>query len=230
MKFALLVEGETEGLGLAAFMNRWLADQFEPRTSPGFKVSEYEGWSALRDDAPKKAKTYLTEHAHRDVIAVISLLDLYGPDIYPTHKTTVAERYAAGRKYMEDRVKKYFKDEGLPSDLSTKYRHFFAVHETEAWFLTRPDLFHKDIRNALSKQKPPEDVNFKTPPGKLLEDLHLRFTRHAYVKTSTAKNIFPKLDAQATADKCPYLSNMLLELREMARVAGAKPRGDWADG
>jgi len=229
MKFILFVEGETEDLGLSAFINRWLGEQFERDSRVGVQVKAFEGWSELRDNAPKHTKEYLTKPAYADVIAVISLIDLYGPTFYPADITSVKERYEWGRAYMEKRVRDYFAKEGLPEALALKYHHFFAVHETEAWLLTRPDLFHKDVRDALKKQKPPEQVNFNTPPGKLLEKLYMQQVKRAYSKTVTARNIFPKLDAQATADKCPYLKEMLLELRRLALEAGAKPAGDWAD-
>jgi len=105
--------------------------------------------------------------------------------------------------------------EGMCS-LRGKYRHFFAVHETEAWLVTRPDLFPKEIRATLAKQKPPEQINFNTPPGKLLEDLFMKHVKRAYVKTTAGKNIFPKLDPAKVAEQCPYLHAMLIELRQIA--------------
>ena len=228
MKFILLVEGETEDLGVPGFLNRWLNKQFDEGSRIGIQAVRFEGWAELRDEAPNRAKKYLTDPHYADVIAVVSLLDLYGPTFYPADKSSVKERYSWGRKYMENRVREYFKEEHLPEDLYLKYHHFFAVHETEAWLLTRPDLFRQEVREALGKQKPPEQINFNTPPGKLLHKLYLEKLKRKYVKTTNARNIFPKLDGEAVADKCPYLREMLHELRVLALDAGAKPVGDWA--
>jgi hypothetical protein len=86
----------------------------------------------------------------------------------------VKERYKFGRDYMVERVGKYFKTEGLPDDLAAKYRHYFAVHETEAWLISHPGSFPIDIRNSLRTQKPPEQINLKTPPATLLNELYLK--------------------------------------------------------
>lgn len=227
MKFIVLVEGETEDKGVEGFINRWLTTQFTVGSRVGVKCVRFEGWPELRDETPKRARMYLTDPNYIDVIAVISLIDLYGPTFYPVGKTTVKERYTAGCVYMHDRVRKHFDDHGLPASLSDKYHHFFAVHETEAWLITRPELFAKEVRGALGKQKPPEEINFKTPPGKLLEELYMKHLKRKYVKTTAGRNIFPKLDAAKVAEQCPYLLAMLHKLRELAKDAGAVPAGDW---
>lgn len=194
----------------------------------GVQPDTFEGWPDLHDSAPKKAARYLTDSRSSDVIAVVSLLDLYGPTFYPPDKASVSEKHAWGTEYMEGRVRQHFRHKGLPDDLAAKYRHFFAVHETEAWFLAQPALFPNDIRQALERQaKPPETVNFLTPPGKLLEQQYIQKLKRRYSKTTNARNFFPRLDTEVVVSRCPYLKAMLHALRQMALDAGVPPKGEW---
>jgi hypothetical protein len=226
MKFILFLEGATEEKGVPGFINRWLSQFFA--VGVGVQADTFEGWSDLHDSAPKKAARYLTDARSSEVIAVISLLDLYGPTFYPADKASVSERYAWGVEYMEDHVRQRFRGRGLPDDLALRYRHFFAVHETEAWFLAQPALFPDQIRQVLEKQpKAPEAVNFQAPPGKLLEQQYLQKLKRRYSKTTNARNFFPRLDTETIVNHCPYLKAMLHDLRQMALDAGVPPRGNW---
>ena len=74
MKFVLFVEGHTEKKALASFLKRWLDPQLDRRV--GIQVVRFEGWPELVKDSPDKARMHLRKS---DVIAVIALLDLYGP-------------------------------------------------------------------------------------------------------------------------------------------------------
>ena len=79
MKFIVFVEGHTEKKALPDFFRRWLDPQLSERV--GIKVVRFEGWAELWREAPKKARLYLYGPDKDDIIAVISLLDLYGPAI-----------------------------------------------------------------------------------------------------------------------------------------------------
>jgi len=76
LRFVLLVEGETESKVLPAFFKRWL----DPRLSTpvGIKPVKFQGWSDLCQGVKTKANTYLNGPDKDEIIAVISLLDLYG--------------------------------------------------------------------------------------------------------------------------------------------------------
>jgi len=99
MRFILLVEGHTERKAVPAFLKRWLDPQL--RQPVGIKPVRFEGWAELVDDVEKKAHSYLDDPSQDDVIAVISLLDLYGPTIYPNHTASAAERQDWGRTHLE---------------------------------------------------------------------------------------------------------------------------------
>lgn len=224
MKFIFLVEGVTEDIGVPQFINGWLNTQFATGSRVGVQTVRYDGWSELYDNVEKKTAEYLCEPKYEgDVIAVVSLLDLYGPTFYPPDKVTTADRYTWGKGHFEGRVRKYFKDRGIKADVDGKYRHYFAVHESEAWLVTNPQLFPQPIAAALAKQKPPEQINFKTPPAKLLDALYEKHLKRVYKKTTNARNLFPRLDPTAAAGRCPYLETMLGELRTLAIQAGATP-------
>jgi hypothetical protein len=70
-----------------------------------------------------------------EVIAVISLLDLYGPTFYPDHLKKSKERYDWAKNDIEGKVNQ------------AKFFQFFAVHEVEAWLLSEPNIFPADVGN-----------------------------------------------------------------------------------
>jgi hypothetical protein len=90
VKFILFVKGKTEAQSVSGFLNQWLSLHFEPGACPGIQIKKFEGLSALHDRAPRIAMNYLTDPAYSDVIALISLLDLYGPQFYPPGITSVS--------------------------------------------------------------------------------------------------------------------------------------------
>lgn len=200
MKFILFVEGYTEDATLAPFLKRWLDPQLHK--SVGIKPVRFEGWSELVEDSPKKANLYLSQP---DVIAVIALLDLYGPTIYPTNLNTPAERYTWGKKDLEKAVG------------HSNFFQFFAVHEVEAWLLSDPSIFPNAIKSSIQKiSKPPEEVNNTKPPAKLLDEIYRKETKKGYKKITFGKNLFSKLDPKTAYQKCPYLRNLLDEMLRMA--------------
>ncbi len=202
MKFVLFVEGHTEQKAVPEFLKRWL----DPRLNRPVGVSpvRFQGWSELVKDAPTKAAMYLSSN---DVIAVISLLDLYGPTIYPHGSTSAAKRLAWGKQHLEQKVNQ------------SNYRHFFAVHETEAWLLSDPELFSPGIRRHVP-DSPPETVNFNEPPAKLLDRIYEKETRRRYKKVTYGKDLFKKLEPDTAYHKCPQLKALLDEMLAMAKKAG----------
>ena len=116
MKFILFVEGHTEHKAVPSFLKRWLNPRLLKKPV-GIQPVRFEGWAELVKDAPTKANLYLSQP---NVIAVIALLDLYGPTFYPDNKSTVEERYQWAKRNLEDKVDR------------PNFFQFFAVHEVEA--------------------------------------------------------------------------------------------------
>lgn len=205
-KFILFVEGYTEMTGVAGFLKRWLDARLEAPV--GVEPVRFEGWADLVRDTKKKANLYLTSAKQSEIIAVVGLIDLYGVDYYPSDISTVDERYQWLKKDIEAKVGQ------------SRYRQYFAVHETEAWFLANLSDFPTEVRKALEKKAAhPERVNFNTPPAKLLEATFSRELKRDYKKVTEARNRFPKLDPDLVAEKCPYLRKMLNDLLQLAKEA-----------
>jgi hypothetical protein len=204
MKFILFVEGQTEQKSVPEFLRRWLDTHLTTRV--GIQSVKFEGYKELIADSPKKADMYL---GRDDVIAVIAILDLYGPQIYPKDKNTVAERVSWAKPYLEKCVNKH------------GFYQFFAVHEIEAWLLSDPSIFPNEIRNAFTKKtKNPETVNFNEHPAKLLNNIYRSKTKHDYKKVVQGQQFFKKLDPNIAYDKCPYLKLLLDDMLVMAKARG----------
>lgn len=204
MKFLLFCEGYTEKEGLPAFLKRWLDTQLSKHV--GISPVGFQGWKHLYEDVAKKAHLRLKEN---DVIAVISLLDLYGPTFYPQNITTADDRYDWGKSHIEGIVG------------HAKFHQFFAVHEVEAWLLSDPQLFPLDIRNGFpGRAASPETVNFDQPPAVLLNRLFLERTRRSYKKVTQGKSLFARLEPDIARSKCPRFCQMLDQMLLLAKQAG----------
>lgn len=208
MRFVLFVEGHTERKAVPAFLKKWLDPRLTQRV--GVKAVRFDGWAELVDDVAQKAHMYLDDPSNDDVIAVVSLLDLYGPTFYPSHMESAAERNRWGREHIEGKVDR------------EKFRHFFAKHETEAWLLSQPEMFPAEVRRSLP-DRPPEQVNFDEPPAYLLNRLYKQNTRKNYKKVVYGRQLFERLDPIVAYEQCPYLRELLDELLTLAVAAGLGP-------
>lgn len=203
MKFIVFVEGHTEDKAIPAFLKRWLDPQLSKPV--GIKSVRFEGWSGLVKDSPTKANLYLSEER---VIAVIALLDLYGPTIYPENENTAAKRYKWAKQYLEKQVGQ------------SKFFQFFAVHEVEAWLLSDPKIFPNSIRSFVQKiSKYPEKINNTMPPAKRLNEIYSKHTKKRYKKVVYGKDLFAKLDPNVAYQKCPGLKRLLDTMLKLARDA-----------
>jgi hypothetical protein len=207
VKFILLVEGDTEKQAAAEFLKRWLCPQLTQRV--GMQVVHFTGWSDFDRRLAAKARKFLDGPDQKDIIAVIGLLDLYGPNIYPGHATSARDRYTWGVKHFEKSV-------GRP-----RFHMYFAVHEFEAWLLSQPSIFAPEVKKALpGKIDRPEQVDFDEPPAKLLDTIYRRGLKQNYKKVTDGKDLFAQLDPAVAIKKCPYLKAMLAEMLALAKAAG----------
>ena len=206
MKIVLFVEGHTEHQAVAAFLKRWLDIRLDKPV--GVQTVRFEGWPELVASCANQAQRHLNG-PKADVIAVLALLDLYGPTFYPSDKITAAARYKWAKVYLEEKVDQ------------TKFSQHFAVHETEAWLLSDPFIFPAEVKKALEGKYPrPEIVNFDTPPAMLLERLYSSKTGRQYKKVTNGKELFAKLDPAVAYDKCPSLKALLDEMLLLSQQAG----------
>jgi len=206
MKFVLFVEGDTEARALPAFFKRWLDPQL-PRPV-GVSPVRFTGWAELRREVRKRALLYLNSPKAEEIIAVVSLLDLYGPTFYPPHLNDAGERYEWAKTDIEREV-------GHP-----KFRQFFAVHETEAWLLSQPELFPSEVRGGFpGRIAQPETVNFNEPPSQLLSRLYADRLRRTYKKVVNGTELFERLDPQVAYNRCPRLRGLLEEMLRVGKEA-----------
>ena len=203
MKFILFVEGYTEKKALPAFLKRWLDPQLPKPV--GMQTVRFEGWAELRKDVRKRAHLHLGGPQRDEILAVIGLLDLYGPTFYPSHLVHAEDRNKWARKEIEDEVD------------HPRFRQFFSVHDVEAWLLSQPELFPIEVQKAFpGKIAQPESVNFQQPPGKLLEQLFKEKLKHTYKKITHGKSLFDKLEPSIAYNKCPKLKELLDEMLLLA--------------
>ncbi len=209
MKFVLFVEGHAEKACLPAFLKRWLDTKLSRNV--GIQIVRFEGWREFRKKAPVKAQMYLDKPrtTAKQVIAVIGLLDLYGPDFHPKRLRTVHERH---RWLVED----------LERAVDRKrFKMFFAVHELEAWLLSQPEILPPKVRGALpGRAARPETVDFEQPPAKLLSRLYREKLGQGFKKTTDNQELFSKLNPARVKEKCPYFSNMLDAMVSLAKEHG----------
>ena len=100
-----------------------------------------------------------------------------------------------------------------------KYRHFFAVHETEAWLLSDPSIFPSKVQDVLkSLCDKPETVNNDNPPAKRLETIYRSKLNRSYGKVTDGKNLFPKLQPEPALAACPHLKQMVDEMVVLAKA------------
>jgi len=204
MKFLLFCEGATEKKALPSFLKRCLDSHLSQPV--GITPVKFEGWRDLYGGVKKKSHLRLQE---KDVIAVISLLDLYGPTFYPEHLKASDKKHDWAKKHIEDIVG------------HERFKQFFAVHEVEAWLLSKPDLFPNEIRSGLpGKIAKPETVNFDEPPAKLLDRLYQDRLKRSYKKVVHGKELFDKLSPDTVRSKCPRFAMMLDEMLVLAKAAG----------
>ena len=101
MEFILLVEGHAEKKVLPEFLKRRLDARLKQRVA--VKTVNMDGFGNFKKDAAKKARMHLEGPDRDQIIAVIGLIDLYGPeksDFYPSDKTSISERYNYAKEYL----------------------------------------------------------------------------------------------------------------------------------
>jgi len=203
LKFVLFCEGWTEKGALPDFLRRWLNSKLPKKV--GVQPVRFNGWAEMCNDIPIKAGLHLRRP---DVIAVIALLDLYGPTFYPDNCTKVSERFEWAKAHLEKKA------------ANPRFHQYFAVHDIEAWILSQPEILPPQVRKKLpGKIANPETVNFDKPPAYLLNRLYEEATGRSYKKRTYGEELFRELDPEAVREKCPYFRKLSDDLLDMAKKA-----------
>lgn len=204
MKFVLFVEGHTEENVLADFFKRWLDPRLPQRV--GIKSVVLTGWQTYYNEIARKVERNLSGKPGADVIAGIGLLDLYGPQFYPSDKLKTDERRTWAKAHLEQRV------------AHPRFRQHFAVHELEAWILAQPEILPREVRASLpGRSAQPELVNFNEPPAKLLERLYRDRLKKSYKKIIDGVGLFRSLSPGRAYERCPSLKLLLDDMLDLAK-------------
>jgi len=205
MKFVLFIEGDTEKDVLPGLLKRCIEPDL--KRDVGIQPVNFHGWANLWREARQKAEFYLRGAGHNsDIIAVVSVMDLYGPDIYPPHCATAKERMTWAKSKIEKEVG------------HDRFRQYFAVHELEAWLLSQSSVFPKEAQKdiqALSVK--PEEVNFVRPPKKRLHEIYEQRLKRGYQPRIDGAKLFRAMEPSAVRSKCPIFSAMIDELIRFAK-------------
>jgi hypothetical protein len=197
----LLVEGDTERRTLPAFFKRWLDPQLE--SPAAIRATRLKGSGEYRKQFARRTLNLLGEG-----YAVIGLIDRYGSGIEYRDDPGIDEWYRRAKRDLEEEVG------------SHGFRQHFAVHETEAWFLSEPANLPGKVREVLpAASEHPERVDLNRPPAKLLSELYQKCLGRPYQKILIGSRLFSKLDPEAAAAKCPHLKLLLDDLLELAKGA-----------
>ena len=209
-RIALFVEGDTERgearrRTLLSFIHTWLDPQLPQDRKVGITAVKFQGVSNYLDDLPRKVGLYLEDGRANFIVGLVDLYGIPASRIDFSRCPTVKDKIVTARAFMRNLVPKQYRD---------RFRQHFAVHEIEAWLLAYPEALSKDKKvQAQIKKRPPEHVNFKEPPAKFLKRI-----LHEYRKTTTAMNLFPKVDPQVAIEKCPYLKQLMEDLLALAKL------------
>lgn len=209
MKFILLVEGDAERVVLPRFFERWLNPKLQRRV--GIKAVKLSGSGGYIKEVVKWVTLQLNAPKQQEIIAVLGLLDLYGlPNNFCPHNLTSAQaRYDWAKRELENRVGQ------------AKFQQFFAVHELEAWLLSDPNIFPREIRESLpANVANPEAINFNQPPAMLLGKLFWKQLKQPYQKPRHGLDLFIKLDPAIAYQKCPRLQELPDEMLRLAQASG----------
>ena len=197
MKLAIFVEGQTEGC-LREFLGRWLEQK--QIQGLGVRLRPFKGVGEYLAEIQRSANLALSTP---DVVGAVGIMDFYASTLkYPDG--SVAAQYEWAKQEVERRVD------------HPRFRQHFAVHETEAWLLSDPQIFPREIRTGLPKTSRPESVNHRRPPGHRLKDIYWRKLNKKYKKPIEGASLFRKLNPETAYHRCPHLRLLLDDILTLA--------------
>jgi len=207
-QIALFVEGDTERgearrRTLPRFIHNWLDPQLPEGRRVGITPVKFQGVSNYLDGLQRKIALYLDDGRANFVVGLVDLYGIPASRIDLSQYTTVKDKIIAARGYMRSIVPKEYRD---------RFRQHFAVHEVEAWLLAYPEEWPPEVRDQITRRAP-EQIDLTEPPAKFLKRIVGR-----YKKTTTAMNLFPKVNPQVAIDKCPFLRQFMEDLLLLAKL------------
>lgn len=202
MTFGLLVEGYTERAALQQFLRRALAGR--GRTGIGFRtyMSGSGGNSRYVAEFPILARKAAV-HGF-----VFGLLDLHRlpATVLPHGRLPTAAAVSTAKRALEER---------LPSDLRSRVRQHFAVHEVEAWILAGSAPAERGIEIPKAWHNRPEELDGDQPPSARLDDCFRPRFGVRYDKAVHGPQLLARTDPAEVLERCPHF-RLLVEDIEAA--------------
>ena len=205
----MLCEGDTEEVAVRHFLARqWAEDEF---AHVGLHRRNLNGH--LEKVRPF-ALGYLED---REVLAVFTLIDLYG-------MTRVTRAANDELEAKVERVKTWLRDQVGPHSRSHDFFPHVSVHEVEAWILAEGIALSQRLRDLSIKPDPQaERKNFQKPPKKRIDELFLRARKTRYKESVDAQALFLKLAFQPVYESCPHFREFYDDLKSVAARHRAAP-------
>jgi Domain of unknown function (DUF4276) len=200
VRIVLFVEGETERY-LPEFLARWTEPKLANRIA--IKAVNFGGVGNYMKYFAERSRLALEQS---EVIAVVGLIDFYGSGL-PYPDGTIHKQYAWAKHELEKQVNR------------PRFRQHFAVHETEAWLLSDPRIFPREVVPHLPTATTPETVNTQQPPSRRLRDLYRLRLNRTYNKPLEGSTLFRKLNPDIAYGSCPHLKLLLDELLTLSQTA-----------
>ncbi|HXJ93427.1 MAG TPA: DUF4276 family protein [Terriglobia bacterium] len=166
-KIVILCEGKTEELAVRHLVARqWKADNL---AAVGLSTINLR---AKVKDAGKSARVELDK---KEVVAVFTLIDLYGMK-QVTHPSNDA------LEQKVERVREWLRAQ-IDHPRADRFFPHVSVHETEAWILAEGHALAARLKDTSIKPDPnAESKNFQRPPSTRLNELFQRRRQQPYHK------------------------------------------------
>jgi hypothetical protein len=187
-RIVLLCEGETEERAVEHFIARqWKADGFSS-VSLGHRTL----WGNLNKVGPFASNSL----DKRDVLAVFTLVDLYGMNLVihpPDDELDV----------KVDRVRSWLRAQVRRHRRAQDFFPHVSVHEVEAWILAEGLALSQRLRDPSIRPDPQAELkDFQKPPKEQIGELFWRNKKTSYRETLDGQPLFSKMSFQPVYDSC----------------------------
>jgi hypothetical protein len=199
-RIVLLCEGDTEELVVRHFLARqWQQDGFD---SVGLHPVNL---NAKLQDASVKAGLFLNE---LDVLAVFTLVDLYGMDRVVHSKDDSLDDKVA-------RVRAWFSNSLVHARAQDFFPHV-CVHETEAWLLAEGVALARRLSEPGIRPDPQAELkNFQFPPQRRINDLFMKRKGDHYQKIRDGRPLFAAAQFEPIYSTCRFFRAFYDDLKQV---------------
>ena len=146
-----------------------------------------------------------------DVVAVFTLVDLYGLNRVPFPvNATVEQKVEAARAWLQKGA----------SDVDPDFFHpHLAVHDLEAWLLAEGASLAKRLNHRIEPDPRAEERDFDRPPNKQVNDLFLKHRDEGYRKTVDGPPLYKNLAFGPVYKSCLFFRQFYDDLKSVAERA-----------